>query len=544
MPSPGERELVRSESASDLLHGARKLELEGCPPEAMEEYRRAIAAAERSGEAAVLAEALRRLAVLHHHRDEFDRAHALCRLSYEAARAAGLDLLAAEALNTQGGLHLTRGTLDEARRAFLDALELGAGQDELLARVEQNLGILANIQGDLNEALSRYEHSLAAYADAGNLHGCALAYHNLGMVRADQGMYEEADRRFGESRVLAELLGDNYLQGQSLISHAEVDVARQRFENARQNAEAALALFDQLGAGAPKADAYRVLGMVYRETGRPALAESRLRAAIELATRTGSVLSQAEAVRELALLHRTKGRNGEALRLLNDAYRLFRRLDARLDLTHVGGKLAELESSFRAVVRDWGHSIESSDRFTFGHCERVAQYAVATAQALGLGEHQETTILLGGYLHDLGMVRVPHEIVGKPGPLTEAEREVVRMHPIWGVELLANVEFPWELKPIIRWHHEHYDGSGYPDRLQGDTIPIAAQIVGIAEVFDAMTASRSYQTAVPFDGALERIAHQRRWWSDRVVEAFLRAVAIEAVTRGRQGERTPPCGGA
>src|SRR3989449_981272 len=299
------------------------------------------------------------------------------------------------------------------------------------------------------------------------------------MVSADRGWLNAADCYFRESRALAERVGDVYLRGLCLVNHAEVDVMRQRFESARQQAEEALALFDQLGAKSAKAEAYRVIGMVYRETGRIVLAESRLRSAIELAVAAGAVLGEAEASRELALLYQAMGRNQEALRLLNTASRLFQRLDARVDLIHMGGKLAELKEAYLAVVRAWGQSIESSDSYTFGHCERVARNAVAMARVLGLDDHDETAVLLGAYVHDVGQLRIPHELLRKPGPLTREEREVVQMHPIWGIELLASVEFPWDLKPIIRWHHERYDGTGYPDRLKGDEIPLAAQIVGM-----------------------------------------------------------------
>ncbi len=514
--------------AADLLHEARGRERAGCIPEAIACYESTIATAERGGEHTVLAEALRRLAIVRHHRDESAQARELCRRSYEVARQIGNDLLAAEALNTLGGLHLAGGSLEDARAMFLQTLELGGSSRELRARVEQNLGILANIQGELDEALLRYGRSLEAYRDSGDQHGCAIAFHNLGMVSADLGVFDEAERYFGESRAIAERAGDAYLLGLCLVNEAEVDVARQRFENAKQNGEDALALFDQLGARGPKAGAYRVIGMVYRETGRLALAESRLRSAIELAVAAGSVLNEAEARRELALLYQAMGRNQEALRLLNAAYRLFRRLDARVDLVHVGGKVAELEATYLAVVRSWGQSIESSDSYTFGHCERVARNAVAVARMLGLEEQEETTILLGAYLHDVGKVQVPHEILNKPGPLTREEREVVQMHPIFGVELLGDVEFPWDLKSIIRWHHEKYDGSGYPDRLKGDEIPLAAQIVGILDVYDALTTTRAYQPALAPDQALAQITQCRGWWSDRVFEAFLKVVAPTA----------------
>ncbi|PYO42346.1 MAG: hypothetical protein DMD29_03730 [Gemmatimonadetes bacterium] len=508
----------------ELLHEARERERAGCIPEAIECYESAIALAEQGEEQTVLAEALRRLAVLRHHGNESARARELCRRSLTVARSIGSDVLAAEALNTVGGLDLTTGSLDDARKSFLEALDVGGRSRELRARVEQNLGILANIQGDLDEALTRYERSLEAYRDAGDEHGCAIAYHNLGMASADLGLYPEADKYFLESRALAERSRDVYLQGLCLVNQAEVDVARQRFENARNNAEAALALFDQLGARRPKADAYRVLGMVYRETGRPSLAESRLRSAIELSVANGSVLGEAEASHELALLYQAMGRNQKALRLLNAAYRLFRRLDARVDLVHVGGKVAELEATYLAVVRDWGQSIESSDRYTFGHCERVARNAVAMARALGLDDEQETTLLIGAYLHDLGKMRVPHEILTKPGPLTHDELEVVQMHPLWGIEMLASVEFPWDIKPIIRWHHERYDGSGYPDRLKGDEIPLSAQIVGILDVYDALTTNRAHQPGLSHALALESLTRCRSWWSDRVFEAFLAAI--------------------
>src|SRR5207247_318449 len=212
-----------------------------------------------------------------------------------------------------------------------------------------------------------------------------------------------------------ERAGDAYLGGLCLVNHAKVHVARGRYEDARHDAEAALVVFDQLGVGSAKADAYRVLGMIYRETSRPALAESRLKSAIELA---------------------------------------------------VGG---------------------------------------AVGRALGMDGHAQTTVRLGAYLHDLGKVRVPHEILSKPGPLTRQEFEVVQMHPIWGIELLAKVEFPWDIKPVIRWHHERYDGTGYPDRLCGDEIPVSAQIVGIVDVYDALTTTRPYRPAFSRPAALAQI---------------------------------------
>lgn len=516
--------------AAELLSSAREHERAGCMTEARTQYAAAVVRAEETGERRLLAEALRRLAVVRHQAHEPSEARALCDRSLAVARETGDVLLASEALNTLGGMLVREGMLAEARDAFLRALGEGADDRALRARIERNLGVVANIHGDLAEAERRYARSCEESAAAGDEAGCAHAAHNLGMVCADQGRHEEADRHFLDSLAFADRVGDVRLRGHCLVNHADVHVVRQRFEDARRDAEAALAIFDQLGARDHKASAYRVIGVVYRETGRLALAESRLRSAIELAEAAGALLVEAEATRELAVLYQAMGRNQEALVALNRAHGLFARLDARIDLVHVGGRLAELEGTYLAVVREWGQSIESSDSYTFGHCSRVADNAVAVAEALGLDALQVTTIRLGAYLHDLGKVKVPHEILNKPGPLTRDEFGVVQMHPVWGIELLDGIEFPWDLKPIIRWHHEKADGTGYPDRLRGDEIPVGAQVVGIVDVYDALTTTRAYRPAMSHEAAMAEIARMRASWSEAVYEAFVRAVVPAAVT--------------
>ena len=504
-------------------------ERSGCVAEAMEYYTAAIAEAERHSEWAVQAEALRRVAVLHHHRSEPEAARDTARRSFDVASRAGDDVLAGEALNVLGGFDLEGGDLQAAAMTFQRALALGGRSAELSARLEQNLGIVANVRGDLEAALVHYQRSLHAYQASGNEPGCAIAFHNLGMISADRGRWDDADRCFEQSLAIARATGDLRLQGLCLLNHAEVHVARQRFEQAMSGAESALAMFDQLGTLLDKADAYRVIGTVYRETGRSALAEARLKASIDLATRTSSVLSEAEASRELALLYQVMGRNQEALVLLNTAHGLFRRIDARVELGDVSGRRARLEETYLALVRDWGQSIESSDSYTFGHCERVASYAVELAGALGLDEHARTAIRVGAYLHDVGKIRVPHEILNKPGRLTPEEFDVIRMHPIWGIELLAAIEFPWDIRPIIRWHHEKQDGTGYPDRLRGEEIPVSAQIIGIVDVYDALTTTRSYRPAMTHEQAMAELRQCRHWWRPEVYDAFVRAIGTKVI---------------
>ena len=186
-----------------------------------------------------------------------------------------------------------------------------------------------------------------------------------------------------------------------------------------------------------------------------------------------------------------------------------------------GATLNPREAACLEVVYRLAELIESSDRYTFGHCARVAAYAVDVARSLAFDGHQVTTVRIGAYLHDLGKVRVPAEILNKPGPLGPEENELIREHPLWGVELLAAIDLPWDIKPIIRWHHERYDGSGYPHGLCGDAIPITAQIVGIADAFDALTTTRSYRPAVSIDQAVLEMQGNRQQWHPEVYRAFL-----------------------
>ncbi|MFN2567644.1 MAG: HD domain-containing phosphohydrolase [Gemmatimonadaceae bacterium] len=512
----------------DLFATAREHELRGRLTEASAGYRAVIDAADPRADVKLLSEALRGLGNIHRRRHELDVASELTQRSFEVSLGANDPSLVAEALNALALVHFVRGDWEQARKELQRALAVAGDTDAALrARVEQNLGTMANAEGDLDAALAHYQRSLEALRAAGDRRGLAIAYHNLGMNKADRELWPEADAFFRASLEIAESIGDVSLRALTLLNRTEVHIARQEFDAGKHSAQEALRIFDQLGAREHKADAYKFLGVLYRETGRPQLAEARLKTALELASEIGAILSQAEATRELAVLYGQMGRNQETLKLLNSAHRLFGRLNARRDLVDVAAKTAHLEGIYLEVVRQWGSSIESSDTYTFGHSGRVAEYAVSVARAFGLAESDLTTIRVGAYLHDVGKIRVPHEILNKSEKLTAAEFEVIKQHPVYGVELLASVDFPWDVKPIVRWHHEKIDGTGYPDGLRGDEIPLSAQIIGIADVYDALTTARSYRASLPRQRALTELHACRHWWWPEVYEAFMASVGAE-----------------
>jgi putative nucleotidyltransferase with HDIG domain len=511
--------------ACDILAEAGEHDGAGRYQQAIEGYESAIAAAESEPDDRTLAAALRLLAVALHQRQERYAATTLCRRSLDVAERLGDALLRAQSLNTLAAFDLAEGAFEAARKTFNAALDSGGADARLRGRIEQNLGIMDNIQGNLAGALAHYQRALDAFRIGGDERGCAMAYISLGMISADQERWDDADASFTRSLELTSRLGDQYLRAHALLNRTEVDLARNQFDVAQHNAEEALRTFDTLGVTRYKAETYRVLGAVYRATGRMQLSESRLLMAIELAASVRAVLAEAESTRELALLYGETGRNQDALRLLNAAHRLFGKLDARVEMVDLASRADRLEGTFLAIVRDWGQSIESTDSYTHGHCERVATYALAVAHALGLDDGSHTAIRLGAYLHDVGKVRMPHEILNKPGKLTADEIRIMQRHPLDGVEMLASIEFPWDIKPIIRSHHEKYDGSGYPDGLAGEKIPLNAQIICIVDVFDALTTTRSYRPAMSWDVAMGVVRDSHAWWRPDVFDAFLRAMA-------------------
>ncbi len=512
-------------AAESALTSGKEHEQRGCLDDAARAYVTAAASASAAPwDLAAKAEALRRHASIKRRRQDFDGALELCRESCAVAAAVPDVELTAEAMNGLGAIQFERGDTVAAQTTLEQALALGGHRPDLRGRIQQNLGIVANIRGDYTAALACYEQSLEAFRVAGDARMCAAAYHNLGMINADQEQWAAADRYFETSLGIANALGDRQLRGHVLLNRSEVHLALQRYEDARRSAEEALQLFDELGVRRGKSEAYKFLGMLYRDTGASALAEARLQSAIAMATESGAVLDEAEATRELAILYQRLDRNQEGLRLLNAAHRLFTKWGARADAQDVGGKMAALERVYLDLVAGWGRSIESADGYTFGHSERVAQYADAISEALGWDEYDRTTVRLGAYLHDLGKVRVPHEILNKPGPLTREERDIMEMHPLYGLDMLGSVEFPWDVKTIVRSHHEKVDGSGYPDRLRGDEISVFAQVICVADVYDALTTHRTYRAAFPREVALAEMHACRAWWRHDVYQAFLKSV--------------------
>ena len=195
------------------------------------------------------------------------------------------------------------------------------------------------------------------------------------------------------------------------------------------------------------------------------------------------------------------------------------RLAALLRVKLLLGQLERAE----AVITTLALTIEARDPYTLGHCDRLSRYAVALGEALGLDQDMVRALRLGGYLHDLGKISVPDGILLKPGPLDPIEQERIRAHPGAGSDLVLGLRSMELVRPIMRHHHEKWDGSGYPDGLKGEAIPLGARIISVVDVFDALHTERPYKAALSRSDAVSLLIRETDagYWDPKVVETFL-----------------------
>lgn len=193
----------------------------------------------------------------------------------------------------------------------------------------------------------------------------------------------------------------------------------------------------------------------------------------------------------------------------------------------------ELDNA-ETVLLSLALSIEAKDPYTEGHCDRLSKYSVHVAETLGLPEHLRVALRRGGLVHDIGKLAVPEHILLKPGPLTPEERKIMEQHTIAGERICVPLRSFRHVLPIIRHHHEKCDGSGYPDGLNGEQIPITARISQVTDVYDALTTDRPYHQALSPGRALVILWEEARrgWWDTSILEVF-EAIVLGSGLDGR-----------
>ena len=195
----------------------------------------------------------------------------------------------------------------------------------------------------------------------------------------------------------------------------------------------------------------------------------------------------------------------------------------------------ELKTSYVSSVRALVQAIEEKDPYTRGHSERVSAMAVQIAHVLGLPDSEIEYLRFGSILHDVGKIGIPESIVRSPKALSAAEYKIIQKHPLKGVEILQPISFIKDHMYLVRNHHERWDGRGYPDGLAGDDIPLGAQVVAVADAFDAMTSSRPYRKGMPAKQAAKEISRSAgSQFSTRIAEAFMCAFKTISLAVGAE----------
>jgi putative two-component system response regulator len=202
----------------------------------------------------------------------------------------------------------------------------------------------------------------------------------------------------------------------------------------------------------------------------------------------------------------------------------------------------ELDSA-ESVILSLAMTVEARDKTTDGHCQRLAALAARLGTAVGLGEDDIAALARGGVLHDIGKVGIPDAVLLKPARLTPSEFDVMRQHTVIGDRLCGELRSLRRVRPIVRFHHERLDGSGYPDGLKGGAVPLLAQIMSVVDVYDALTTARPYKAALSLARAQEELVREaRQGWRDLdLVETFLR-LELDDVVR-HAGEERPQAAG-
>src|SRR5437899_3018591 len=211
------------------------------------------------------------------------------------------------------------------------------------------------------------------------------------------------------------------------------------------------------------------------------------------------------------------------------SYRLYLgRLEAEKERVEVEKRHVEQIASLNMrTIEALALAIEAKDHTTHTHLQRVRTYAVEVARELSLAEAQIEALRAAALLHDIGKLAVPEQIINKPGKLTPEEFEKMKVHPLVGAEILDRVAFPYPVAPIVRAHHERWDGTGYPEGLAGEGIPIGARILAAVDCLDALASHRQYRPALPLSDAMAKVKEKSGTWLDPKIVTILESRYIE-----------------
>ena len=521
------------DTAETLLECGQSFERSGERQAARDAYRRALALLKGPDAQLRKVAVLRWIARTHQLDAAYDRAleaiEAAEALATEIEDRAGLG----HCLIVRANISWQRGDLDGAVSLHSAALDVAreVGDSHLAAVASQNLGVVASARGAFDQAFHHYRASITAYRSLGHPRDTAIAQNNLGRLYLDHGDSESAETELRQALELARSVGDANTTAMIEINLADMWVQRADYDKARELCHQALSRSAPDGDTHADGEVQKILGAIALGSHDVDLAEKHFARAEAIAEKREDLLLRAQIARERAEMYRGQGRTRELLQSLNGAHMLFTQMRASQAMAAVTANIRRLERDVLDVVRQWGESIEEKDAYTQGHCERVADLACALARRAGVEESVIFWFRVGALLHDVGKIVISSEILNKADKLTADEWDVMKLHPGAGADILKEINFPYDVNAIVRHHHENWDGTGYPDALVGERIPLWARIVCLADVYDALTSDRSYKAALPHDAAMEVMRRDVRRQFDPALFTLFEEVARTSAPR-------------
>ena len=528
------------ETIDALIALGQSHERNGARDAAREAYSRALVKLEAGDDARRRVALLRWIARTHQDDAEYDRALESISSAEQLANDVSDRVGLGHCHIVRANISWQRGDLDGAIALYTVALDVAheTSDAHLAAVASQNLGVVASARGMFEQAFHHYRASIAAYRSLGHPRDTAIAQNNLGRLYLDQGDVDSAQTELSAALTLAQSVGDTNTATMIEINLADLWLRRSDFEAARALCERALSHSAPNGDTHTDGEVQKILGAIAIACNDPDAAEKHFERAEAIAAKREDLLLRAQIARERAELYRGQGRTRELLQSLNGAHQLFTQLRANQAMAAVTALIRRLERDVLDVVHKWGESIEEKDAYTQGHCERVADLACAVARRAGVEEDTIFWFRVGALLHDVGKIVISSEILNKPDQLTSDEWDIMKLHPGAGADILKEINFPYDVNAIVRHHHENWDGSGYPDALSGNQIPLWARIVCLADVYDALTSDRSYKRALPHDEAMEVMRRDVRRQFDPALFSLFEDIARNSPVRTI--DATPP----
>jgi len=492
-------------SIDRLVQQAEAAEREGRGDAARALYEQALFSLKRKDDARLVSSLMRAIARTYVNDDEKDAALDCLELARTVGALSNNTAEVAHSVGDQASLVQQAGDFDRAEALHLEARShaLDAGETRLAGLAAKNLGVIAATRGDHEKALRYHRTSLAEFRTLGAPKEVLSALSDMGLLCTELERWDDAARAFDEAAQIADALGDIPARVHLDVSRAALEIARGDFRAARTACEVAMSLSAQTSDGVARGEIERQLGRIARELGEFAAAEEHLSHAEQIALDRADTLLEAQTSWERAELHRAQGRYRDALIHFSRGHRLFATLTGTNSGAEIDRLQSRLERQFVEAAREWMASIESKDRYAQGNAERVADLVCALALRAGVEARELFWFRMGATLHDVGKLVIPSEILNKPGKLAPNEWELVKRHPVAGAEMLAEMNFPPAIIPMVRSHHERWDGQGYPDGLAEQDIPRSARILCIGDIWDALTSKRSYKGLLAPEAALQ-----------------------------------------